>query len=428
MIGKKNSSKTSSPRRRLAEVLETEGRLPGLGAVRAFAVLALVAYQAFDLTASFALVVQTPLWIMRPAAIAMLFATLGLTFGPSAQRHPPREFAIRRFTRAWPILAVAIVVIAALIGPSATTTPLQVYFIDRQFWLYFANLLGWPQFLLPGVFDTNSVAQTVSAAMWMVPCFAFLAGTALLAAHPRLRRELVLPGAGLLALAVVFAVNNRGVPLLGEASLTRAEGIGLPLIAVLSGLFGLTAGFYPAHWRIDRRVFWLAGLVLAIAAVVGSRDLLSNPLFAALITAAAGYFAIYRAARRSRFEHRADRVQSGLLAFLLVSYPLQQLIVALGTGRQGAIGNSFLALPLAALLAFFVQLLVKRILRRTPLERHAPAAPVGGAVAMRLPQETLRDEIARNLGSALIVVLVIVLLLAVFALTLFAFQPAKVGV
>lgn len=414
-------------RRRLAEVLATDERLIGLGVVRVAAVIALVAYQAFDLTASFNLVVQTPFWILRPAGVAALFAALGLTFAPSAQRHDTRTFLIRRFSRTWPVLAAVVLLSALLLGAFATTTPLQVYFVDRQFWLYFANLVGWPQFVLPGVYDTNSVAQTVNALLWAVPCFAYVSIVAVLAAHPRLQRSLVLPGAALAPLGLVLVVNSLGLPLLGEASLTRGEGIGLPLIAVLAGLFGLTAGFYPRHWWLDRRLYYVAMTGLAVIAIVGSRDLLSNPLFAGAIVALAGYAAIFRATRKSRFRRRCDRLQPGLLAFLLLSYPVQQFVVAFANSRQGFIGNSFLALPMAAILAYLVHAAISQILRRIPVLSYEDAVPVEAPLT-RLPDEPFTEAIARSVGPAVIVLLVTVLLLAVLAMTLFAFQPPKVGV
>jgi len=93
-----------------------------------------------------------------------------------------------RALRILPALAVESLIAALIIGPLLTTLPLMDYVESPLFRQYFLNLVGIPQFNLPGVFASNPIDR-VNGQLWTIPfelqCYLMIAALALLGAVRR---------------------------------------------------------------------------------------------------------------------------------------------------------------------------------------------------------------------------------------------------
>jgi peptidoglycan/LPS O-acetylase OafA/YrhL len=119
-----------------------------------------------------------PLLIM---VLPMFFALGGFLVMGSADRVKfTSTFVAFRALRILPALCVEVLLSAFFLGSIFTTLPLSRYFTDWQFFRYFANMLGFITFQLPGVFENNPVPDIVNLNLWMLPLeiysYAIIAG------------------------------------------------------------------------------------------------------------------------------------------------------------------------------------------------------------------------------------------------------------
>lgn len=114
-------------------------------------------------------VLKTPLWSVISAILPMFFALSGFLVTASALRLPLREYILNRAFRIIPALAVDIVFCALIIGPIFTSFQLADYFVDRDFYEYFLNIIGLIHYDLPGVFLDNPHPTIVNGSLWTVP-------------------------------------------------------------------------------------------------------------------------------------------------------------------------------------------------------------------------------------------------------------------
>lgn len=78
------------------------------------------------------------------------------------------RFALRRFLRIWPGLAVVVALTVFVAGPIFTSLPLRSYFQEGQTWKYFGQLVLSVELYLPGVFQDN-VWKVVNGSLWTIP-------------------------------------------------------------------------------------------------------------------------------------------------------------------------------------------------------------------------------------------------------------------
>src|SRR6185312_8658699 len=99
--------------------------------------------------------------LARPAIAILLpafFTLSGFVVAGSLERCKTiGSFVGLRALRIYPALAVESLFAALIVGPLMTTRPLTAYFADPVFHKYFLNILGDPQFMLPGVFKANPI-------------------------------------------------------------------------------------------------------------------------------------------------------------------------------------------------------------------------------------------------------------------------------
>ncbi len=109
------------------------------------------------------------IWPFAFAILPMFFALSGFLVTGSALRLPLKEYVLNRSFRIIPALGVDIFFSALILGPIITVFALSNYFTDRQFFVYFANIIGWIHYKLPGVFLGNPLPGIVNGALWTVP-------------------------------------------------------------------------------------------------------------------------------------------------------------------------------------------------------------------------------------------------------------------
>jgi peptidoglycan/LPS O-acetylase OafA/YrhL len=101
--------------------------------------------------------------------LPMFFALSGFLVSDSLVRTKHiHEFVTLRAIRIMPALAAEVLLSALILGVAFTTLPLAQYFTDHEFLIYFRNLYGDVQLVLPGVFKSNPV-PVVNLSLWTVP-------------------------------------------------------------------------------------------------------------------------------------------------------------------------------------------------------------------------------------------------------------------
>lgn len=265
--------------------------------------------------------------------VCIFFVVSGYLITQSLENSPTiTNFIWKRVLRIYPGLVVATVATILIVGPIATTLPLQQYFQGRETYAYFTTLGLFPpyHFELPGVFKSHPVAL-VNGSLWTL-CYE-VSFYALLIVLARLggfkHRHWLLIGAGL-AWAVMLllggALNgiNRVLPVLNLN----------PFETLNFGLF-FAAGTLARLYR-ERIVYsgWL--VVLALVVWIGTYWLNQ---FGVPLTAirwvrypALSYIVLYICFQKGRLNRFGDwgDVSYGLYIY---GFPTQQLLIEwLGVG------------------------------------------------------------------------------------------------
>lgn len=234
------------------------GRCNGFDAVRLGLAIAIIAFHSITLAHGNADAMPEILQAAARLILPAFFALSGfLVAGSLARAASLREFMLLRVLRLMPALSVVVAATALLLGPLLTILPLRDYIRDPHLPIYFRNIWGQPEFLLPGVFSHNPRAGVVNGTLWTIPlemaCYVALAGLALMARMRRLALAvptfiLLVPGLGLanqdffasFALGAVLFMMRSRLPLdaaLGLGALVLAVALeawvpAIPLVAL----------------------------------------------------------------------------------------------------------------------------------------------------------------------------------------------------
>ncbi len=405
---------------------KTSGRAPGVAPVRAGLVFAWIAFQSVRLTEGLAGAVVSPLWIVPFAVVPGLFAVLGFCLVQAAADRPARAFLFDRVRRAGPALLAVVMASALVLGPAVTTVWRRAYVFDPAFARYFLNLVGWPQFELPGVFEFNDYAEVVNETLWLTPCFIVVVLSALAAMRSRRPRWVALAAAGA-TLAVYVAGEAAGLIPPADASVFRNGFIASALAAIFAGQCGILAFLWrdrvPVGWPV---LLGSLGALGALALFAGA-DFIEIPGAPFAIALLAGAAALAASGWRLPGSWLAARAAPVLHGAMLFSFPLQQLAADLGPGRQSAAVNLALSLPVAVALAWalhWVGVRIGVIQARAEPEFSAPAIPLPD---LRRPRfwKNLYRRAAGGLGLTLAVAAAA---MVVILITLAAMQRDPVGV
>jgi peptidoglycan/LPS O-acetylase OafA/YrhL len=125
----------------------------GFDFLRIFLALSIVAWHTATLTGHRDLARSTSFWFAEYFLVPCFFMLSGFLVAGSGMRLSLREFCLNRLIRICPALFVDVCFSALVIGPIVTVLPLSIYFLGRTFFTYGLNVVGWPHYLLPGVFE-----------------------------------------------------------------------------------------------------------------------------------------------------------------------------------------------------------------------------------------------------------------------------------
>src|SRR5260370_7111914 len=134
---------------------EQKGYGQGFDFLRIFLATAIIAWHTASLTGHLEMARASAFWFFEYALVPMFFVLSGFLVAGSGMRLSTKNFVLNRASRIVPALFADIVFAALLIGPLATTLPVNLYFTGPTFFTYFLNIAGWVHYSLPGVFEST---------------------------------------------------------------------------------------------------------------------------------------------------------------------------------------------------------------------------------------------------------------------------------
>jgi peptidoglycan/LPS O-acetylase OafA/YrhL len=202
------------------------------------------------------------LWKPIVAAILPMFFALSgfLVAGSLVRTRTLGGFLGLRAIRIFPALAVETFLSALILGVLLTSLPLKEYFSNVLFFRYFLNILGEPQFHLPGVFEDLPTTK-VNGQLWTVPfelfCYLALAGLAILGAA---KRRFIIPASAVFLMGVGIVKDLINSP--NDVVMTNGAIPGYLL--VVSFLCGVSIYMYRDAINWNARL----GLISSVLALV----------------------------------------------------------------------------------------------------------------------------------------------------------------
>lgn len=404
------------------------GAVAGRAPLHLALVGALVVLQSVEIGGRFSLLADKLIWAAYPACVALLATSLGFAAAQSRAEGGWRTSLSERLRVAGPPYAFAVLAAALLLGPLLTTVGWRLYATDPAAYEYLLNLVGWPRYSLPGVFEFNDLSGVVNRNVWAAPFYLAVLATCC-APERRMLRFAPAAIAGVVAVAAIVvelldAASGRALDFSNIAF--RGDG----LTALLGGLLG------AALFRARRRVPLGGRLALAAAAAMGGMALVGNAgwagsgVFRVLWAAPAAYLAIYLSFLRLPGQEPARRLAPYLPSFLLFSFPLQQLAVDQGAARQGALANLAIGAGAAVGLALvFHRLAGRRLLsgRQRDASAIATSKAGRGRRAVSLNWRNTRRRLGGMAVPLFVGAILLALCLGLMAMLYVAFLPDSGG-
>lgn len=304
------------------------GRANGFDGLRLLLALGIVVFHSHTLTTAGAALFW-PLETLARLILPAFFVLSGYLVMSSLKRcGTVREFLLLRLLRILPALALVTIASAFLIGPLFTVVGLREYFSDLAVPAYLRNILVWPHFSLPGLFESNPRAGTVNGSLWTIQlemiCYGLLAVLSLVARGWLFGVVLLFWSALLLFPEIPFV------------------GLALAWLPAKDLVLGFAAGALLHRYRGRVALHPLAGAISLLLAFC-----LVRAGFAALAVLPLAYGVIWLALRRIPAAFTRADYSYGLY---LAAYPLQQAAIHMFPGITWW-GVVTLALPLALLCA-----------------------------------------------------------------------------
>ena len=256
--------------------------------------------------------VSTPFRPLQTFILPMFFCLSGfLVSGSLARSRTSISFFGLRIIRLFPALAVESILAALFLGPIFTTLPLAEYLAHPLFRSYFWNMLGDPQYYLPGVFQSLPL-PVVNGQLWALPweltCYGSLAALALLRLLRDRRSILRVAVILTFALAVAgWAGHAPDRPFLARVALLECF------------LFGALAFFYGDRIPLRRRWFAASSLLACL--------LFLSPYGDYFIAAPMAYATIYLGLMNPR-QNRLISSGDYSYGIYLYGFPIQQAVTA----------------------------------------------------------------------------------------------------
>lgn len=377
--------------------------------------LVILGWQSIEVSSTFARFWNSPLWIVPHVAWTALFILLGHLVARETHKMRPRELLTRFSLRALPPLFLTVVVTAFILGPAVSASSMPNYFADAGSWNYLLNLVGWPQFRLPGVFEFNNLAETVNEPLWAIPCVALTLLVALSGSDKQLRRRLI---------AAATAAFLIGAGLIGGLSLARVDGrlTATALAAALGGQLGILS--YELRDRFRVKAVHLAGSVigLSVIAYLGRGGALRGAFPLSLVSILALAPVLGAATWRWPLGRLGKALVPYLGPTLIVAFPLQQLAASFRWAPRNALGNLLLTLPVIAAASLALLWASGALARLVAPALGGPSIPA--PIHWRVPEAFTLSRKSRKMIAPLSVLFVVLvtITLGILAMTLFALQ------
>lgn len=189
--------------------------------------------------------------------VYIFFAISGYLVAQSWQSDPhPVRFLQRRVLRIFPGLIVCTVLSVVFLGPLLTSLPILDYLSHPATRGYFSNIVLYITFHLPGVFETNRVANAVNGSLWSLPAeFSMYLALALFGLLRVPRLGWVALAIGLMLLSGMWAMRSQDMLVFYRTDLRQVVSCGVYFwVGAASYRYGL------------KRIFSTTSVFLAIIA------------------------------------------------------------------------------------------------------------------------------------------------------------------
>ncbi|MBV1871979.1 MAG: acyltransferase [Gammaproteobacteria bacterium] len=115
-------------------------------------------------------------WLhLGPLGVYVFFIISGYLITQSWDRDPSLyRFLVKRNLRIFPGLAVCIFLMVFFLGPLVTVHPIPDFFNKATTWRFFSNVILYPVYYLPGVFENSLVPNAVNGSLWSLPVEFFM--------------------------------------------------------------------------------------------------------------------------------------------------------------------------------------------------------------------------------------------------------------
>lgn len=306
--------------------------------------------------------------ILEPIAyliVPAFFALSGFLIAGSLERcRSLISFISLRIFRIFPALVVEVLISAFLIGGLLTTLSVKEYFTDPLFFNYFWNILGEPQYYLPGVF-TSHPSKIINGQIWTIPyeliCYIIISFISVLGFY-KYKYALI----GVLLLSYVAQAAN--VSMRPDLVYNGPTGT----IAVISFIAGVLLYRVRDEVPFNKALFMIClGLCLFLVYI---------PLGLRFIGLPIAYVIVYAGLRNPR---KIKLLEKGDYSYGIYLYgtPLQQVVYAFGGIGATLVGNfafaSIFAICVAAMSWHFIELPI--------MSRKKLSYKIEGEILRRLP-------------------------------------------
>ncbi|KAF1691586.1 acyltransferase family protein [Pseudoxanthomonas koreensis] len=300
---------------------------------------------------------------IQALAVKIFFVISGYLVAKSWVADPsPFRYLAKRGLRIFPGLLLLLLLTVLILGPLLTTLPLDKYFSNSNTWRYlFYNLILYPIYSLPGVFENNVYPNAVNGSLWSLPVeFLMYLVFPLVYVCSRLDRTNRLLVAFTICLCVSSLYLLRGG---GELRHMVFHGTALsPVLDVAPYFFlGSIVGVTRVGSILDPGIALFLAVVAALLQPIGA---VSTELLLYVIVP---YCVLSLATIASPVIYRAGRWGDPSYGIYLYGFVVQQTVYHFGAPGMSPFTNTFISIPIAVVLAYaswhFVE---KRALRLKP--------------------------------------------------------------
>ncbi|MDZ4309656.1 MAG: acyltransferase [Cypionkella sp.] len=281
-------------------------------------------------------------------AVSAFFSMSGFLIYRSIQRSANiMEYICARCLRILPGLWAMLLLTTLFLGVFLSSLPLSTYIVHTQTGGYILGnaLLYWPNYLLPGVYETNPL-QAVNGSIWTLrfefTCYLLTLLLFLIGAYRSERAFLVLVGTTLIGyLGMIAAAASMGRL---DSLLHDGSDIGKLHRLWFAFFIGIVIGRYV-------EILWFRFWMVALAVIV-SIALFRTPLFETVLILSIGLAVFWFAFQQATWLAPFRRMHDYSYGIYIYAFPVQQAVVHLAPNLS-PMGNAIVSLvvtvPIAAL-------------------------------------------------------------------------------